>query len=66
MFTSRVHILARAFESNFDSNWCMDFRIAENLTGSLTRLTPDEQKADETTAFDLQLNPVSPGMTGQL
>ena len=64
MFTSRVHILARAFESNFDSNGCMDFRIAETFTGSLTRLTSDEQKAAKTTAFGFQLNPVSPGMTG--
>jgi len=28
---------------------------------SLTRLTGEEQKAVKTTAFDLQLNPASPG-----
>lgn len=40
----------------------MDFRIADTFTDSLTRLTGDEQKAVKTTAFDLQLNPASPGM----
>ena len=35
----------------------MDFRIADTFTGSLARLTGDEQKAVKTTAFDLQLNP---------
>lgn len=40
----------------------MDFRIADTFTDSLARLTNDEQKAVKTTAFDLQLNPVSPGM----
>ena len=37
----------------------MDFRIADTFTDSLTRLTGDEQKAAETTVFDLQLNPVN-------
>lgn len=41
----------------------MDFRIADTFTDSLARLTGDEQKAVKTTAFDLQLNPVSPGMS---
>ena len=41
----------------------MDFRIADTFTDSLTRLTGDEQKAVKTTAFDLQLNPVSTGMS---
>jgi mRNA-degrading endonuclease RelE of RelBE toxin-antitoxin system len=41
----------------------MDFRIADTFTGSLARLTGDEQKAVKTTAFDLQLNPSSPGMS---
>src|SRR5216684_1030756 len=40
----------------------MDFRIADTFTGSLTRLTGAEQKAVKTTAFDLQLNPSSPGL----
>lgn len=33
----------------------MHFRIADTFTVSLARLTTDEQKAAETTAFDLQL-----------
>ncbi|MDA1277636.1 MAG: UvrD-helicase domain-containing protein [Verrucomicrobia bacterium] len=41
----------------------MDFRIADTFTDSLARLTGDEQKAVKTTAFDLQVNPVSPGMS---
>ena len=39
-----------------------EFRIADTFTDSLARLTGDEQKAAKTTAFDLQLNPASPGM----
>ncbi len=41
----------------------MDFRIADTFTDSLARLTGDEQKAVKTTAFDLQINPASPGMS---
>ena len=41
----------------------MDFRIADTFTGSLARLTGEEQKAVKTTAFDLQLNPANPGMS---
>lgn len=41
----------------------MDFRIADTFTDSLARLTGDEQKAVKTTAFDLQMNPVNPGMS---
>jgi mRNA-degrading endonuclease RelE of RelBE toxin-antitoxin system len=41
----------------------MEFRIADTFTDSLVRLTGDEQKAVKTTAFDLQLNPVNPGMS---
>ena len=41
----------------------MEFRIADTFTESLARLTGDEQKAVKTTAFDLQLNPVNPGMS---
>lgn len=40
----------------------MEFRIAETFTGSLAKLTGEEQKAVKTTAFDLQLNPANPGM----
>jgi mRNA-degrading endonuclease RelE of RelBE toxin-antitoxin system len=41
----------------------MNLRIADTFTDSLARLTGDEQKAVKTTAFDLQLNPASPGMS---
>lgn len=41
----------------------MEFRIADTFTDSLGRLTGDEQKLVKTTAFDLQLNPVNPGMS---
>ena len=41
----------------------MDFRIAETFTDSLVRLTGEEQKAVKTTAFDLQMNPESPGLS---
>src|SRR5580700_6437019 len=41
----------------------MDFRISDTFTDSLARLTGDEQKAIKTTAFDLQLNPASPGLS---
>jgi hypothetical protein len=41
----------------------MEFRIANTFTDSLARLTGDEQKAVKTTAFDLQLDPTSPGMS---
>ncbi len=40
----------------------MDFRIADTFTDSLARLTGEEQKVVKTTAFDLQLDPASPGM----
>ena len=40
----------------------MQFRIADTFTDSLARLTGEEQKAVKTTAFDLQMNPESPGM----
>lgn len=41
----------------------MNFRIADTFTASLARLTGEEQKAVKTTAFDLQMNPVNPGMS---
>src|ERR1700740_3491805 len=41
----------------------MEFRIADSFTDSLARLTNEEQRAVKTTAFDLQLNPASPGMS---
>ena len=40
----------------------MIFLIADTFTDSLAKLTGDEQRAVKTTAFDLQLNPASPGM----
>jgi mRNA-degrading endonuclease RelE of RelBE toxin-antitoxin system len=39
----------------------MEFRIADTFTTSLAKLTGDEQKAAKTTAFDLQINPDTPG-----
>lgn len=41
----------------------MDFRIADTFTASLARLTAQEQKAAKTTAFDLQMDPSSPGLS---
>jgi mRNA-degrading endonuclease RelE of RelBE toxin-antitoxin system len=41
----------------------MDFRIADTFTDSLAKLTGEEQKLVKTTAFDLQLNPTSPGLS---
>src|SRR6476619_6201528 len=41
----------------------MEFRIADTFTSSRSRLTCEEQKAVKTTAFDLQMNPASPGMS---
>ncbi len=41
----------------------MEFRISDTFTDSLARLTGDEQKSVKTTAFDLQINPSSPGMS---
>ncbi len=40
----------------------MEFLIADTFTDSLARLTGQEQRAAKTTAFDLQLNPVAPGL----
>jgi superfamily I DNA/RNA helicase/mRNA-degrading endonuclease RelE of RelBE toxin-antitoxin system len=40
----------------------MEFRIADTFTDSLAKLTSQEQKAIKTTAFDLQINSVSPGL----
>ncbi len=40
----------------------MEFRIADTFTDSLARLSGDEQKVAKTTAFDLQMDPVNPGM----
>ncbi len=40
----------------------MHFLIADTFTDSLSKLTGEEQKAVKTTAFDLQMNPDSPGM----
>jgi hypothetical protein len=41
----------------------MEFFIADTFTESLAKLTGDEQKAAKTTAFDLQLDPASRGMS---
>ncbi len=41
----------------------MEFRIADTFTDSLARLTGEEQKLVKTTAFDLQMNPASPGLS---
>jgi superfamily I DNA/RNA helicase/mRNA-degrading endonuclease RelE of RelBE toxin-antitoxin system len=41
----------------------MDFRISDTFTDSLAKLTGEEQKLVKTTAFDLQMNPVNPGMS---
>ena len=41
----------------------MNLLIADTFTDSLVRLTGDEQKAVKTTAFDLQMNPASPGLS---
>jgi superfamily I DNA/RNA helicase/mRNA-degrading endonuclease RelE of RelBE toxin-antitoxin system len=41
----------------------MEFRIADTFTDSLARLRGDEQKAVKTAAFDMQLNPASPGLS---
>lgn len=39
------------------------FLISETFTGSLARLSGDEQKAVKTTAFDLQMDPSAPGLS---
>lgn len=41
----------------------MEFRIADTFTDSLGRLTGQEQKAVKTTAFDLQMDPTSNGLS---
>jgi hypothetical protein len=40
----------------------MEFRIADTFTDALARLPTQEQKAAKTSAFDLQMNPASPGL----
>ena len=40
----------------------MEFRIADTFTESLGKLTGQEQKVVKTTAFDLQMDPSSPGL----
>lgn len=40
----------------------MDIRIAETFAPALARLDAPSQKVAKTTAFDLQLNPASPGL----
>ena len=41
----------------------MNFLIADTFTDSLASLTGDEQRAVKTTAFDLQMNAASPGLS---
>ena len=41
----------------------VQFRIADTFTASLAKLTGAEQKAVKTTAFDLQMNPSTPGLS---
>jgi hypothetical protein len=41
----------------------MQFRIADTFTTNLARLNGEAQKSAKTTAFDLQINPVNPGMS---
>lgn len=41
----------------------MTFRIADTFSDSLAKLTGQEQKAVKTAAFDLQMNPVNPGLS---
>ncbi|MCC1481759.1 3'-5' exonuclease [Roseibaca sp. Y0-43] len=41
----------------------MTFRIADTFSDALARLTTQEQKAVKTAAFDLQMNPASPGLS---
>ena len=41
----------------------MNFLIADTFTAALGRLTAQEQKAVKTTAFDLQMDPSSPGLS---
>ena len=45
------------------SRTILEFRIADTFTDSLARLTAQEQKAAKTTAFDLQMDPSSPGLS---
>jgi superfamily I DNA/RNA helicase len=40
----------------------MEFRIADTFTDALARLPAQDQKAVKTSAFDLQMNPVSTGL----
>ena len=41
----------------------MIFRIADTFSDALARLTAQEQKAVKAAAFDLQMNPASPGLS---
>src|SRR5690606_14133806 len=41
----------------------MTLHLASTFTDSLVRLTADEQRAVKTTAFDMQVNPASPGLS---
>lgn len=43
----------------------MNFHIADTFTASVARLSGNEQKAVKATAFELQLDPVNPGVSLQ-
>lgn len=47
---------------SIDASRTMDIRIADTFAPALARLDAPSQKATKTTAFDLQLNPASPGL----
>jgi hypothetical protein len=40
----------------------MEFRISDTFTAGLAKLSGPDQKAVKTTAFDLQIDPSSPGL----
>lgn len=40
----------------------MEFRIADTFSDSLEKLNNEEKKTVKTTAFDLQINPINPGL----
>jgi len=64
-YSRRVYVQALPHERwrRRDLHRTMNFLIADTFTASLARLTGDEQKAAKTTAFDLQVDPSSPGLS---
>ena len=51
----------RAQVEDSSSQTSMQFRIADTFTASLGRLTNEQHKATNTTAFDLQIDPAQRG-----